>query len=649
MPTASPFPPMPLLCSDRTLRRAAWVLAAALFVWKFYVALIANVIWEEGHFVVCGQHLALGYPDIPAGFPWLARLVTSVFGWHVLPLRIVALLISALAAPAVFFMARPVVGHRNALWAAVLALLLPPVALNGTIFYPEGALQVLQAVMLGCLLRGMESGERRWWLWAGACAALGLFVHFRFLIPGFAVLVFLLATAQGRAQLKKPGVWITAGIGFTGLVPSLVYNATHGWPAVAFHVVNRPDFSLDPQHILSFFGTQIGIATPVLFVALMAAVKPAIYDSRGTPAALYGWQAAVIFLFFALQAVVNKTIMPHWPFMAYIPLLPFVPGVLIAFAEAARSEATRWLRASAIGLGPLLAFALGVAATTYQYDFAHSAELPWRSRKVNVLKDEDWTRAKPDLTAADAHARARFGPGVVWAAPGHISAVRIEFPANPGRDVYTLDEPYDVTSRFVEARHDWKLDRAALLHDQAGKGVVLALTEPSYIYNQAEFVAMYAELCRDFDGIEPYKVVTLPPGRTAIALYTARVRGTPLAETPAPCPFLPQLFISRPTRGLFITRDNHRVWNGLAADPRGLVKVEVMVDHRPVTTAGYGLEGADFTTPDVLKYDPNWPKLQFSFSFPKGSLTPGEHVLSLRATRRDGSTFEGEGRTLYVK
>ncbi len=648
--TARPaLPPMEQLCSDRTLRRVAVVMAAALFLWKLYVAVIANVIWEEGHFVVCGEHLALGYPDIPAGFPWLARLVTTIFGWHVLPLRMVALLISAACAPAVWFMARPVAGERNAIWAAIVALILPPVALNGTIFYPEGALQVLLALMLGCLIRALHGDERKWWLWAGVCAAAGLFVHFRFLIPGFAVLVFLLATAEGRAELKKPGVWITAGVGFLGLLPGLIYNATHDWPAIAFHVVNRADYNFDPADIFNFFGTQIAIVTPVLFVALGAAAWTGYRDTRQRPGAILVWQAAVIFLFFALQAMVNKTIMPHWPFMAYVPLLPFVPGVLIAFAAQARSETTRTVRACLIGAGPMLAFALGVAATAYQYDFAHSAELSWRQREVNMLKDEDWTKLQPDLLAADARARARFGGAPAWAASGHISAVRIAFPANPGRPIYTLDEPYDATSRFIAARHDWKLDRSALLHDRAGQGVVLALTEPSYLYNQLDYVAMYAELCRDFDDIEPLRVATLAPGRTAVQLYTARARATPSDATPLSCPLLPQVFISRPTRGLFISRNTRRSWNGLAADPKGIARVEVLVDHQPVTEATYGLDHTDFDTPDVLKYDPAWPKLQYSFTFPKGSLQPGEHLLSVRATRKDGTTIESEPRTLYVK
>ena len=52
--------------------------------------------------------------------------------------------------------------------------------------------------------------------------------------------------------------------------------------------------------------------------------------------------------------------------------------------------------------------------------------------------------------------------------------------------------------------------------------------------------------------------------------------------------------------------------------------------------------------PALLKYDPNWPNLQYDFKFPKGSLVSGEHKLSIRATRTDGTTFDSDPRTLYV-
>lgn len=665
-----PFAPLgpqkPLLGDDRRLKQVALALWSFMLVWKFSVGLISHVIWEESHFVVSGQYLAFGYPDIPAGFPWLARLITTIFGWHVWPLRLVALAIAMAVPWAVWFMARPVTSERNALWAAIISMLIPAISLNGTIFYPEGALQLLLALMLGCLLRAMREEDQKaglkWWIWAGVCAGIGQLVHFRFLVPGLAVVVFMLAEPRGRKFWTHPGVWITAALGVAGLIPALIYNAAEGWPAIEFHVIRRPNYNADPKHVLSLIETQIGVWTPLFFIAIWGAVKHTLWPktdtngqrpSRGLDT-LLAWQSVVIFIVYALEATVNKKVMPHWPFMAAIPMLPMVPGVLIRFADHAKNLNSRRLRAALIATGPLLGLAIGVAATGYQILYDNSARLSSQWRAFNILKNEDWTLLDAPLRKAMQRAQARFGATPAVATNGHIAAVHLEFPADHHRDlhVYTLGDPYDDVSMFSVARHDWRLDRQALLKDHAGGPVVLALLEPSYIYHEPEQVALYTNICKDFGEAESEGVTALPPYRTAIDFYTAKVRAVPLSDAQVdatPCPFVPQLYIAHPTRGDFIKRTDTGIKYGMAADPKGVTGVDILLDGKVVAHADYGIDEPTHRAPDLLKYDPNWPKLQYTYSFPKGSLKVGTHTLSARATRTDGTSFEADPRVLYVE
>ncbi|MGA9658404.1 MAG: glycosyltransferase family 39 protein [Asticcacaulis sp.] len=650
----------PFLGSDKNLIRVLFILGAVLFVWKFYIGLISHVIWEEGHFVVSGAYMALGYPDIPAGFPWLARLVTDLFGWRVLPLRIVSLVIATLMPFAVYFMAKPIVSHRNALWASMVSLLLPPLSLNGTVFYPEGALQVLMALMLGCLLRAIIADDTnpkgfaavKWWILTGVCAALGLLVHFRFLAPGLAVVLFMVINARGRSLWLKPGVWITAVVALLGLMPSLIYNAMNDWPAIQFHVLNRPVLDPDPGRLLGYIESQFALGTPVFFIAMLVAAKNTLWRDRAKPESLLGYQAIVIFLFYGLQTIVNKKVMPHWPFMAFIPLIPFVPGLLESFVSKARTLGGRRLRVGVVATAPLLALAVGIAGSAYQIAWSHSAELPYALRERNTLKNENWLLLEPDLAAAAKVAKARFGPDIAFAANSHMSAVHLEFPGNndKNRRFYTLDDPNDELTRFVVARRQWGLDLSALRKTQAGKGVVLALLEPSYIYHDAPQVEMYTRICQTFEAVEPFKSVSLPPYKMAINLYTARVRRQPAGDiSGAPCPFMPQLYIAHPERGEFVSVGNQGNFYGMAADPIGITKVDVMIDGKVAAHTRYGLNPKGSQAPDVLKYDPNWPNVQYDFKFPDGSLKSGEHQLWIRATRTDGTTFDGDKRTLYVR
>ncbi len=229
--------------------------------------------------------------------------------------------------------------------------------------------------------------------------------------------------------------------------------------------------------------------------------------------------------------------------------------------------------------------------------------------------------------------------------------MHLEFPGpgKEGRHVYTLGEPYDNVARFVVARHDWHLDLDALQKDRAGKGVVVILDEPDYLLHEGESLAMYTTLCRTFEDIEPFKQTSLPPGRTVLSLYTARVRQKPLDVLPkAPCPLIPQLYLANPQSGRFITVKDKKQHYGIAVDPQGITHLDVLIDHKPVVAAKYGIDDPNFHAPDYLSYDPNFPKVQFTFTFPDGSLTPGEHSLSLMATRTDGSKVEGAERKVYI-
>ncbi|ESQ81262.1 glycosyltransferase family 39 protein [Asticcacaulis sp. YBE204] len=642
-------PQKPLFGDDKALIKAGLIIGGVIALWKLYVALTANVIWEEGHFAVSGLYPELGYPDIPAGFPLLSRLVTLVFGMNVVPLRLLSLLIASAIPFAICFMATPVVPKREAIWAAILSLLIPPLSISGTIFYPEGLLQLLLALMLGCLLRAVSTDKWKWWGLTGLCAALGLFVHFRFLIPGAGIIVYVLATTQGRKLLTNMKFWSVGGIALLGLLPSLLYNAFNDWPAIAFHVTNRPVWRPDIQFLIAFVSQQFAMVTPIFFIGLTAAAVRILKSGRDQPVALLGIVGVFIFAFYFIQSPANAKLMPHWPFMAYVPLVAVLPGVLIRFVEAAQTAPGQRLRGAAVGLAPVLALAVGIGITVYEYAWTNTEKLPWQWRSINFMRNENWTALKPVLTDAEASARQRFGSAPVLAVSGHVPAVRLEFPDKVVRTIFTLDEPYDTFSRFGTARKEWGLGYADLVKSQAGKGVVLVLPEPSYLYHQPEELAFRERLCRQFEDVQPYRVVDLPPGRTTINIYTAKIRAAALAVAPVRCAFLPELYIAQPPRGTFMAADDNGNFFGIATDPAGLTRVDILIDGKVVAPANYGLDSEGFRAPKALSYDPNWPKVQFDFKLDKAGLKPGPHILSLRGTRSDGTTVEGAARSVYVK
>lgn len=638
-----------LFGDDRALVRVALILWLALTAWKLAMAAAGNVVWEESHFVVAGSHPDLAYPDVPAGWPLFARLCTELFGWSPLAVRVPGIAVAQLIPLGVWFLSRPLVGDRNAIWAAILSMLLPPLGVSGTIFYPEGALQLLAALMLGCAVRAMRTGRLLWWIGTGVAGALGLFVHYRFGGVGLAVVLFAVLTADGRRLFRRPGFWLAGLIAFAGLVPAILYNMREGWPSTEYHAVNRQVWEFNLSGLFLHLGEQLALCTPIFFIGFLWAARDGVrrWMDDDDAAGLVVSVGVVVFLLLTLLAPLYRTRLPHWPFLAYVALMPFLPGALIGFVDAAGSARGRRWRGLAVASGPVLAILGALGVSVFNTAWAYAERVPVAVRPMLQSEMEDWTALEAPIAQATAAARSRLrDPSPLLAASGHIPAVRLEFPGAPGRRVYGLDEPYDSRTRFGTLRADLGLDRAALLRNHPGRAVVIALLEPTFLYHQPEEAAFRAELCRLFADVRLESVTDLPPARQSVSIYTARLR--PPAAAAGSCPFLPALYIARPERAEVLEPGAAANFYGMAADPLGFTRVDVLLDGRPVARARTGLDVPGARAPEALRFDPAWPRVQLDFQLPAAALTPGAHRLSLRGVRGDGAIVEGAGRTVYV-
>ncbi len=634
----------PLFGGDRGLIAAAALIWLVMTAWKAALAASVGVVWEEAHFVVAGMHPALAYPDIPAGWPLFARACIVLFGWSPLALRLPALALTQTLPFAIYFLAAPVAGRRNAVWAALISMVMPPLAASGVIFYSEAAMQILLALMLGGLIRAERSDRLGWWALTGASAGLGLFIHYRFAVAGVGVLAFVLATRAGRALWRKPGFWLAGALAAAGLAPSIAYNIMTRAPAVTYHLMDQQGWTLSLAGPLVFLAIQIAACTPAFFVGMAAGAFGAWrrVEAGETASAILLFVGLPLFGLYAALSPFDKTLAPQWPIEAYVALVPFLPGALTAFVDSARTVGRRRLREALVATSPLIALAAFVLATLWALvGWAHPERVPLPIREQITAEHEPFAQFEPAIARAEALALAHFGRPPLLATAGHVEAVKLEFPGEPGRQVFALGDPREVRARFDVFRHAIGLDRDALLARHAGAPVVILLPLPPYLYDDPAETAFRVDLCRSFSQIEPVETITAPPGRLFIQTFIARV-GAPAASASQPCPFLPQVYIGWPKRNAILHGSGGHTDAGLAAAPSGVARVDILLDGHIVGQAKLGLG----PTPAALAYDPDYPRLRFTFELP--ALTPGAHSLAARMTARDGSVATAETRAIYV-
>jgi len=187
---------------------------------------------DELYFLSAGQHLAFGYVDQPPLTPLLARISAALTGNTLVGLRALpALALAALVMMTAAMSRRLGAGRTGQLLAALAA---------ATCGEYLGAMHelttttpdlVFWAVMLLLVMQLLASQDRRWWVAIGGCAGVASEAKWNI---GFllAALAAGFACTDARRLLRSRYLLIGGLIAAALAAPDIVWQATHGWPAL---------------------------------------------------------------------------------------------------------------------------------------------------------------------------------------------------------------------------------------------------------------------------------------------------------------------------------------------------------------------------------------------------------------------------------
>ncbi|GAA2794713.1 glycosyltransferase family 39 protein [Saccharopolyspora taberi] len=192
---------------------------------------------DELYFLAAGKYyLDWGYMDQQPLVPLLARGLDAVFpGW--LPVfRFPAALVTSLGVVVTALIAREFGGDRRAQILAAAAYPLSPWLLLSGHWLAAATMEPLQWTTIIWLLarwvRLHAAGIRRdrLLLFVGLVAAVALQTKFQIVVLCVALIAGVLI-AGPRAVLARPLLWTGAAIALVTAVPTLLWQAAHGWPA----------------------------------------------------------------------------------------------------------------------------------------------------------------------------------------------------------------------------------------------------------------------------------------------------------------------------------------------------------------------------------------------------------------------------------
>lgn len=184
------------------------------------------------YYIACSHHPAWGYVDQPpliVGLFWLAR---HTIGTSLFALAAVAAAAEAGLAILTAAVAREMGGGRFAQMLSALACACVPVYLVEGHQLSMNSFEPLLWTACGfVLLRLINAGDERLWLWFGVLAGLGMENKYSIGVFAVGVVAGVLLTRERRALAQK-WIWLGGLIALLIFLPNLVWNVQHHWPFI---------------------------------------------------------------------------------------------------------------------------------------------------------------------------------------------------------------------------------------------------------------------------------------------------------------------------------------------------------------------------------------------------------------------------------
>lgn len=230
---------------------------------------------DELYFISAGRRLAASYADQGPALPAIARLMDLVAPGSLVAQRIPAVLITLVAIAVSAQLAREFGGSRGAQTLSAIAYAGSPFLLVQGTQLSTNTIDTALWVIIGWLVvRWVRTRRDHLLLWAALVTAIDMQV--KWLAPFlWAAIAIGVLVCGPRELVRRPALWWGAALVAVTMVPSLVWQARHGWPQLGMGA-----------QVAAEQGTVGGRWTFIPLALLLAGVLGVLFLGLGTWALL---------------------------------------------------------------------------------------------------------------------------------------------------------------------------------------------------------------------------------------------------------------------------------------------------------------------------------------------------------------------------
>src|SRR5882757_6004607 len=272
----------------------------ALVALRLVVANWTPLTFDEAYYWMWSKHLAGGYYDHPPMVAFVIRAGTAIAGDTEFGVRLVSILLALPMSLAVYQTAGILFGGRRVAATATILLNITLMAAVGTLIVtPDSPLLVASSFVLFFLAKVLQTGRGAWWLAVGAAVGCALLSKYTALFFGAAILIWLVAIPKLRRWLFSPWLYLGGIVAFAMFSPVILWNADHHWVSFIKQIGRARIEDFRPAFIAELVPTQVGFATPLVFILGAMGFHAMIWRNAGA---------------FAARALVNSM---FWTIVAY--------------------------------------------------------------------------------------------------------------------------------------------------------------------------------------------------------------------------------------------------------------------------------------------------------------------------------------------
>ncbi|MGH2342138.1 glycosyltransferase family 39 protein [Segnochrobactraceae bacterium EtOH-i3] len=290
----------------------------------------AGLTEDEAYYRLWAIVTAPAYYDHPPMVAWWIALGEWIGGDNALGVRLLGIWASLIGAVALWRTAFLLSGSvltagRAAIWLNAT----PLIGIGSVLMTPDAPSTFFWGLTLWALVELSRSGQAGWWAGIALFAGLGLLSKYTGLFLGAGIVLWLLATREGRRWLMTPWPWLACLFAIGLFLPVIMWNMAHDWASFHKQFGRAAAESWNLKYLPEFIGAQIGLLNPLMVPFIGAGLVVAWRALRRGDAAIGLLLATSLpFLLYLLVHSLHARVQANW-------VAPLYPAAALLAALAA--------------------------------------------------------------------------------------------------------------------------------------------------------------------------------------------------------------------------------------------------------------------------------------------------------------------------